>query len=224
MLSHFSHVWLFATPGTVARQARLSMGFSKQEYWSRLPCLPPRDLPNPGIEPMSPVAPALQAVSLPLVGPSCLFIPYNSLHFLIPNSQSIPPHSLISIMITSSSLTRDSSWAVCFGSMESYHWTTRGVPRFILHCNNARVSGLGSLCIFWTGEAGGERWRLRERKRKSWELINVLLLWWCTDSERICSLEIFKSVPVYLKNIFSWSLSLTWHYHAFLESWHFDFL
>jgi len=38
------------------------MGFSRQEYWSGFPCPPPRDLPNPGIEPMSP---ALQADSLP---------------------------------------------------------------------------------------------------------------------------------------------------------------
>ena len=51
MLGHFSHVKLFATPWTVARQAPLSMGFSRQEYWNRLPCPPPGDLPNPGIEP-----------------------------------------------------------------------------------------------------------------------------------------------------------------------------
>ena len=38
---------------TVARQAPLSMGFSRQEYWSWLPCPPPGDLPNPGIEPVS---------------------------------------------------------------------------------------------------------------------------------------------------------------------------
>ena len=38
---------------TVARQAPLSMGFSRQEYWSGLPCPPPGDLPDPGIEPMS---------------------------------------------------------------------------------------------------------------------------------------------------------------------------
>ena len=43
MLSHFSRVWLFATLWTVAFQAPLSMGFSKQEYWSGLPC------PSPGI-------------------------------------------------------------------------------------------------------------------------------------------------------------------------------
>ena len=48
-------------PWTVARQAPLSLGFSKQEYWSGLPCLPPRDLPNPEIELGSP---ALEADSL----------------------------------------------------------------------------------------------------------------------------------------------------------------
>ena len=47
-----SHVRLFATPWTVARQAPLSMGFSRQEYWSGLPCPPPGDLPYPGIEPV----------------------------------------------------------------------------------------------------------------------------------------------------------------------------
>ena len=50
MLSHFSCVWLFVTLWTVAPQAPLSMGFSRQEEWSGLPCLPPGDLPNPGIE------------------------------------------------------------------------------------------------------------------------------------------------------------------------------
>ena len=44
-----SHVQLFVTPWTVAHQAPLSMGFSGQEYWSRLPCPPPGDLLNPGI-------------------------------------------------------------------------------------------------------------------------------------------------------------------------------
>ena len=55
----FSRVQLFATPWTVARQAPLSMGFSRQEYQSELPCPPPGDLPNPGIEPMSLLFPAL---------------------------------------------------------------------------------------------------------------------------------------------------------------------
>ena len=65
MLSHFSCVWLFASPWTAARQAPLSMGFSRQVYWSGLPC-PPEDLPNPRIKPASLVSPALQTDSLPL--------------------------------------------------------------------------------------------------------------------------------------------------------------
>ena len=56
-----SRVRLSATPWTVAYQAPLSMGFSRQEYWSGLPFPSPGDLPNPGIEPGSL---ALQANSL----------------------------------------------------------------------------------------------------------------------------------------------------------------
>ena len=48
-----------ATPRTVAHQAPLSMGFSRQEYWSRLPCPPSGDLPKPGIEPASLISPVL---------------------------------------------------------------------------------------------------------------------------------------------------------------------
>ena len=54
-----SHVQLFATPWTVAQKAPLSMEFSRQEYWSGFPFPTPEDLPNPGIEPVSPVSPAL---------------------------------------------------------------------------------------------------------------------------------------------------------------------
>ena len=62
MLSHFSHVRLFATSWAVAHQASLSVGSSRQKYWSGLPCPPPGDLPDSGIEPMS-------LTSLPLVPP-----------------------------------------------------------------------------------------------------------------------------------------------------------
>ena len=48
-----SHVQLFAASWTVALQAPPSMGFSRQEYWSGLPCSPPRDLPDLGIKPAS---------------------------------------------------------------------------------------------------------------------------------------------------------------------------
>ena len=64
VLSHLSHVQLFAALWTVAHQAPLSMGFSRQEYWSGLPCPPPGDFPDPQIETASPIAAALQADSL----------------------------------------------------------------------------------------------------------------------------------------------------------------
>ena len=59
LLSHFSHVQLFATLWTVAHQASHSMGFFRQEYWSGLTCPPPRDLPDPQTERASLTSPAL---------------------------------------------------------------------------------------------------------------------------------------------------------------------
>ena len=51
VLSRFRHVQLCVTPWTVARQAPLFIGFSREEYWSELPFLSPGGLPDPGIEP-----------------------------------------------------------------------------------------------------------------------------------------------------------------------------
>ena len=65
-----SPVGVFATPWTVAYQASLSMGFSRQEYLSGVPFPSPGDVPNPGIEPRSP---ALQADALPSEPPESLF-------------------------------------------------------------------------------------------------------------------------------------------------------
>ena len=64
VLSRFGRVRLFVTPWTVAHQAPLSMGFSRQEYWGGLLCPPPGGLPNPGIKPTSLLSPAL-AITLP---------------------------------------------------------------------------------------------------------------------------------------------------------------
>ena len=60
VLCRFSFIQLFAAPCTAARQAPLSMGFSRQEYWGGLPCPPPGHLPNSGIEPVSLKSPALE--------------------------------------------------------------------------------------------------------------------------------------------------------------------
>ena len=59
VLCCFSRLRLFATLWIIAHQAPLSMRFSRQEYWSGLPCPPPGDLPNPGIEPTPLRSPAL---------------------------------------------------------------------------------------------------------------------------------------------------------------------
>ena len=62
VLSHFSHAQLCAILWTVACQAPLPMGFSRQEYWSRWPWPPPGDLPDPGTEPRSLMSLALAGV------------------------------------------------------------------------------------------------------------------------------------------------------------------
>ena len=59
MRSRFSHVQFFATPWTIARQAPVSMGLSRQEYWSGLPFPPPGNLHDPGLELASFTSPAL---------------------------------------------------------------------------------------------------------------------------------------------------------------------
>ena len=61
-----SRVGLFVTLWIIAHQVPLSMGFFRQEEGSGLPCLPPGDLPNPGIKLAPPATPALQVDSLPL--------------------------------------------------------------------------------------------------------------------------------------------------------------
>ena len=69
ILSHYCHVWIFMTLGTITCQAPPSMEFSTQESWSGLPCSPPGDLPDPGIKLTSLKSPASAGDSLPLVLP-----------------------------------------------------------------------------------------------------------------------------------------------------------
>ena len=59
VLRLISHVQLFVTQWNAARQAPLSVEFSRQEYWSGSSCPPPGDLPDPGMEPVSLISPAL---------------------------------------------------------------------------------------------------------------------------------------------------------------------
>ena len=75
-MKSLSHVGLFATPWTVAHQAPLSMGFSRQEYWSGLPFPSSGDLHNPGIEPRSPALQADALASEPPGKSNYISIPY----------------------------------------------------------------------------------------------------------------------------------------------------
>ena len=86
VLSHFSHVWLFAILWTVAHRAPLPMEFLRQDYLSGLPCPPPGDLLDPRIEPTSLM---LQADSLPTDPPG------KPPRVSLPEFKScIPPHKL----------------------------------------------------------------------------------------------------------------------------------
>ena len=102
VLSCFSRVQLFVTIWTVARQSPLSMGFSRQEYWSGLPCPPPGDPPDPGIEPDSYVScigrwvpyhephnRSLLVTSFCLISLSASFL----ISFISPAAEALPQHS-----------------------------------------------------------------------------------------------------------------------------------
>ena len=92
MLSRFSRVWLFVTPWTVACQAPLSMGFSREEHWSGLSCPPLEDLPHTGIKSAYLAAPGLQADSLPLSHWGSIFTSPGVI-YLITGSWSLLPIS-----------------------------------------------------------------------------------------------------------------------------------
>ena len=84
-------------------QVPLFMGFSRQEYWSRLPCPPPRDLPDPGIKPESLVAPALQVDSL-------LLSHQGNPVFHVPGADiSLTPQQKGAMLLSSASLALDLS-------------------------------------------------------------------------------------------------------------------
>ena len=128
MLSRFSHVQLFATLGTVAHRASLSTEFSRQEYWSGLPCPPPGDLPNPGIKPSSPTLEADSLLAEPQGKPNTrlphIFSLYlNLLHHSLPLNQSftsqLSPHFLMETSPTHHQC-RSNHQLICFLSILNF--------------------------------------------------------------------------------------------------------
>ena len=99
LLSYFSRVWLFATLWTIAHQSPLSMGFSRQEYWSGLPHPAPGDFPNPGIEPLSPALLAGSLPSEPWGKPRISPILEPKIGYRNMISLACPPHSVLSTML-----------------------------------------------------------------------------------------------------------------------------
>ena len=123
VLSHFSRVWLFVTPWTMAHHDPLSMGFCRQEYWSGLPCPSPGDLPYLGIEPACPPSPVLQGDSLPLSHQGSPVI------FLVPHFTHLPKPA--------ESLKAD----ICGQSWPTV-WRDRGGKRVVITHKDHRISEL----------------------------------------------------------------------------------
>ena len=100
-----SHVRLFETLWTIARLAPLSMEFSRQEYWSGLPCPPSGGFPNPEIESASPVSPVWQADSLPRSPQGSPVLPYKIIRELFYMASQDRPGFNIGISFDDFSLT-----------------------------------------------------------------------------------------------------------------------
>ena len=123
---------LFAAPWTVAQQASLSMEFSRQEYWSRLPFPSPGNLPHPGIEPRSPELQADSLLSEP-PGEPCETIYKQQVKDLpanVGNQVSIPESGRspgegngnpLQYSCLENSMDRGTGWATIFGVAKS--WT-----------------------------------------------------------------------------------------------------
>ena len=120
-LSCYNGVQFFATLWTVAWQVPLSMGFSKQEYWSGLPCPPPEDLPHPGMEPVALTSPAFAGGSSPLAPPhaprymcpppSCaLQLQRPAFLLMAPKFPSVVPAILLTMVSLVEYLLRDVHW------------------------------------------------------------------------------------------------------------------
>ena len=155
--SHFSHVWLFATPWTVTHQALLSMGFPRQECWSGLPFSSPGDLPDSVIEPRSP---ALQADSLVSELPGkpqdkiytyqirCLVQESINYVFPLPSSHHSHPMPFFSPTFNESILSTDTDcFPLCFCHLRPWHNTSNQLYLSLLQA--WPTSSSGTACLHW---------------------------------------------------------------------------
>ena len=126
MLSHFSHVQLFVTLWTVALQAPLSLGCSRQEYWSGLPRPPPGDLPDPGIKPASLMSPILAGG---LFTTSATWVSRmnlaNSFHWMQKRWKRAGTAWLACPGLSAGG-ARDSAWCFCGPAVQELVWAANG--------------------------------------------------------------------------------------------------
>ena len=123
VLSHFSYVWLLATPWTVAHQAPLSMGFSTQEYWSGLPFPSPGDLPNPGIKPPTPAFTNGFFTTEP-PGKPWIMVIINNYHLNYSNKVKVKSLSHVQLFVTPWTVAYQAPLSMGFSTQE--YWS--GVP------------------------------------------------------------------------------------------------
>ena len=156
--SLFSHVWFFVTPWTVAHQAPLSMRFSQEECWSGLPCPPPEDLPDSGIEPMSPVS-CLQVDSLLLShqgSPLCAYTKSyfgNIFHLKASLEKALKLCLSIRSTHSSSFLIEEPGWKTAF----IFTWGGQRWPQIVFSCFHSAGfqklstwnSRMGNTQVFW---------------------------------------------------------------------------
>ena len=152
-LSCFSHFRLFVTLWTIARQALLSTGFSRQEYWSGLPSPPPGDLSDPGIKFKSPASPALQAASLLLSywGSSYIIILYKFYYLNLAYTRSC---FITSVKIISPTL-------------DKYILNTWKSPILTMMGSEFQKISKNTHRYFVCTHMKGERWKRETDRRKS---------------------------------------------------------
>ena len=136
--SSLSHVWLFATPWSVAHQAPLSMGFPRQEYWSELSCPPPGDLPNLRIKLGSPALAGgfstTEPPGSPVMKPFLMNSPFFFLHLLF--MSQIRPYCLVLI-------SQNSALYIIVFFIQSM--TVNLSPQLVFKCLNNRILFLNLL-------------------------------------------------------------------------------
>ena len=139
---------LFVTLWTIAHQVPLSTDFSRQDYWSQLPCPTPGDLPDPGIKPVSPVAPALQAGSFPLspwASPPChLETGIEEWGHCLANLSVNIPRDLLKIEFRSGSLGQ--GLGACI-SQSLISWCCQSVDHTEWYWHGELLSGKSARCV-----------------------------------------------------------------------------